>query len=120
MHSLRSFISSTQFMNTSRKMTKYNETITSARGGNRVSTVTRAIKGLSLEANHANNALIKYEGGTFIDLTQDDDTDLDQDDDTNLNQDEDANLTEDDEAEDIPEKYAEKKGNRLKYYGHPP
>ena len=93
-------------------MTKYNETITSARGGNRVSTVTRAIKGLSLEANHANNALIKYEGGTFIDLTQDDDTDLDQDDDTNLNQDDDTNLNQDDdEAEFIPGKNAEKKGN---------
>ena len=89
-------------------------------GGNRVRTITRAIKGLHLEANNANSknsannavTLIKYEGGTLIDLTQDDDTDLTQDDD--------ADLTQDDDAEYIPDNYTEKKGNRLKYYEHPP
>ena len=81
-------------------------------GGNRVRTITRAIKGLHLEANNANSknsannavTLIKYEGGTLNDLTQDDDTDL----------------TQDDDAEYIPDNYTEKKGNRLKYYEHPP
>lgn len=111
-------------------MTRYEEKTASTdkcasrydEGGKCVKGITRGIEGLCIKANanaNANNnalRIIKYEGGAVIDLTQDDDAD----DDTNLNQDEDANLTEDDEAEDIPEKYAEKKGNRLKYYGHPP